>query len=71
VIAPGATAHAQFVWSDAAVYTAPGCDPTSDVQTPRVYPPGQRSAPSAMFGLEVCSRPGATFMDVGPIQPGV
>jgi Protein of unknown function (DUF4232) len=70
VIAAGATAHAEFVWSDAAVYTAPGCDPTSNVQTLRVYPPGQRSATSAMFSLEVCSRPGATFMSVGPIVSG-
>jgi uncharacterized protein DUF4232 len=70
VIAAGATAHAQFVWSDAEVYTAPHCDPTSDVATLRVYPPGQHSATSAMFSLEACSRPGATYMSVGPIEPG-
>ena len=70
VLAAGATAHAKFVWSDTAVYTAPGCDPTSDVATLRVYPPGQRSATSAMFSLEACSRPGAWFMSVGPIVPG-
>jgi hypothetical protein len=71
VIAAGATAHAQFLWSDGAVYTAPGCDPTSDVQTLRVYPPGQRSATSALFSLEVCSRAGVTYMSVGPVEPGV
>jgi hypothetical protein len=70
LIAAGATAHAQFVWSDGAVYTAPGCHPTSDVATLRVYPPGQRSATSAMFSLEVCSRPGAAYMSVGPIVSG-
>jgi Protein of unknown function (DUF4232) len=71
VIAAGATAHAQFVWSDGAVYTSPDCDPTSDAQTLRVYPPGQRSATSAMFSLEVCSRAGAVYMSVGPVEPGV
>jgi hypothetical protein len=69
-IAAGGTAHAQFVWSDAAVYTSPRCDPTSDVATLRVYPPGQRSSTLAMFSLEACSRPGATFMSVGPVEPG-
>jgi hypothetical protein len=70
VVAAGATAHAQLVWSDAEVYTAPDCHPTSDVATLRVYPPGQRSATSAMFSLEACTRPGASFMSVGPIVPG-
>jgi hypothetical protein len=70
VVAAGATAHAQFIWSDGAVYTSPHCDPTSDVETLRVYPPGQRSSTLAMFSLEACSRPGATFMSVGPVEPG-
>jgi hypothetical protein len=70
VIAAGATAHAELVWSDAAVYTSPHCDPTSGAQTLRVYPPGDRSSTLTMFDLEVCSRPGVTFMSVGPVVAG-
>jgi Protein of unknown function (DUF4232) len=71
LIGAGGTAHALFIWSDAAVYTAPRCGPTSDVQLLRVYPPGQRSATDALFSLEACSRPGVTYLSVGPIKPGV
>ncbi|HEX6521887.1 MAG TPA: DUF4232 domain-containing protein [Streptosporangiaceae bacterium] len=70
VLAAGATAHAVFRWSDAAVTTAPGCHPTFSATELRIYPPNQRSATHAAFSLEVCSRPGPIYMSVGPIIPG-
>lgn len=71
VLAPGATAHTVLQWSDAAVTTAPGCDPTFTTFELRVYPPGQYSATYAAFGLETCSHAGPAYMSVEPVLPGV
>jgi hypothetical protein len=71
VLAPGATAHTLLRWSDAAVTTAPGCHPVFSTFELRIFPPGQRGATHAAFGLEACSRAGVRYLSVGPIMPGV
>jgi hypothetical protein len=71
VVAPGATAHTILRYSDVAVTTAPGCHPTFGTFELRIYPPNQRSATYAAFGLETCSHAGPVYMDVRPIVPGV
>jgi hypothetical protein len=71
VLAPGATAHTILGWSDAAVTTAPGCHPVFSTFALRVYPPGQRGATYAAFGLEACSHAGPIYMSVQPVLPGV
>lgn len=71
VLAPGATAHAELQYLDAAVTTSPGCRPLVTASELRVYPPDQRSTTHAVFDLPVCSRAGATYMNIGPIIPGV
>jgi Protein of unknown function (DUF4232) len=71
VLAPGATVHAILRWSDVAVTTEPGCDPTYSAAQLRIYPPGQYQATYTMFSLEVCSHPGANYMSIGPVIPGV
>jgi hypothetical protein len=71
VLAAGATAHAALRWSDATVTTAPGCHPVNSAFELRIYPPNQRSATHAAFGLEVCSHSGPIYLSVGPIIPRV
>jgi len=71
VLAAGVTAHSVLRWSDAAVTTAPGCQPTFGAFALRIYPPDQRSSTHAAFGLEVCSHPGPIYLTVGPVIPGV
>ena len=71
VLAPGATAHTILRWSDAAVTTGPGCHPVFSTFELRIYPPGQRSATYAAFGLEACSHAGPAYLGVEPIIPGV
>lgn len=34
----------------------------------RVYPPGQSTSKLVPFPFEACSRPGPTFLSVGPVQ---
>jgi hypothetical protein len=70
-VAPGATAHAILAYHDAAVSTAPGCDPVNTTFELRVYPPGERAAALAFFDLEACSHAGPIYLSVGPIKPGV
>jgi hypothetical protein len=71
VLAPGATAHSILRWSDAEVTTAPGCHPVFSTFELRVYPPGQRQATYAAFGLEACSHAGPVYLSVETVQPGV
>jgi hypothetical protein len=71
VLSAGATAHAVLRWSDATVTTAPGCHPVNSTFQLRIYPPNQRSATHAAFGLEACSYTGPIYLSVGPIIPGV
>jgi hypothetical protein len=71
VLQPGATAHTVLRYSDAAVSTSPGCDPVFTTFELRIYPPNQRSATHAAFGLEACSHAGPTYLSVEPILPGV
>ena len=71
VLAPGATAHTILRWSDVAVTTTPGCHPVFSTFELRVYPPGQRSATYAAFGLEACSHAGPIYLSVEPVLPGV
>jgi len=71
VLAPGATAHTIFRWSDAEVLTAPGCDPTYSAVDLRAYPPGQYHSTDAAFDLEVCSHAGPVYMSVEAIRAGV
>jgi hypothetical protein len=71
VLAAGATAHTILRWSDAEVTTAPGCHPVNSTFELRVYPPGQRQATYAAFGLEACSHAGPIYLSVETIQPGV
>jgi Protein of unknown function (DUF4232) len=71
VLAPGATAHTILGWSDAAVTTAPGCDPVFSTFALRVYPPGQYGTTYAAFGLEACSHAGPVYLSVQPVLPGV
>jgi uncharacterized protein DUF4232 len=72
ILAPGATAHTILAYHDAAVTTSPGCDPVNTTFELRVYPPGERVATDAAFGLEACSRPGVVYMNIiEPIRAGV
>jgi Protein of unknown function (DUF4232) len=71
VLAAGATAHTILRWSDAEVTTAPGCHPVFSTFELRVYPPGQRQATYAAFGLEACSHAGPVYLSVETVQPGV
>jgi Protein of unknown function (DUF4232) len=71
VLAPGATAHAILGWSDVAVDTEPGCDPTYSAAQLQIYLPGQYQAAYTMFDLEACSHAGANYMIIGPVIPGV
>ena len=71
VLASGATAHTILRWSDVAVTTAPGCHPVFSTFELRVYPPGQRSATYAAFGLAACSHAGPVYLSVEPVLPGV
>ena len=71
VLAPGATVHTILRWSDAEVTTAPGCHPVFSTFDLRVYPPGQRQATYAAFGLEACSHAGPVYLGVETVQPGV
>ena len=71
VLAAGATAHAILRYSDVTVTTAPGCRPVFSAFQLRVYPPGQRTATYAAFGLEACSHAGPVYLSVGPVLPGV
>jgi hypothetical protein len=36
----------------------------------RIFPPDQRAATHALFDLEACSKPGASYLGIGPILPG-
>ena len=71
VLAPGVTAHAELQYLDVAVQTSPGCHPLVTASELRVYPPDQRSATHAVFDLPVCSHAGATYLNIGPVIPGV
>jgi len=71
VLAPGATAHTILRWSDVAVTAGRGCHPVFSTFELRIYPPGQRSATYAAFGLEACSHAGPVYLGVQPIVPGV
>jgi hypothetical protein len=71
VLAPGATAHAILGWSDVTVTSGRGCHPVFSTFELRIYPPGQRSATYAAFGLEACSHAGPVYLSVQPIVPGV
>lgn len=71
VLAPGATAHAILRYGDVTVATAPGCHPVSSMFELRVYPPGQRQATYAAFGVEACSHTGPVYLHVTPLQAGV
>jgi Protein of unknown function (DUF4232) len=71
LLAPGATAHTILGWTDAVVTSAPGCHPVFSTFELRIYPPGQRSATYAAFGLEACSHAGPVYLGVQPIVPGV
>jgi hypothetical protein len=70
ILAPGATAHTILQYSDAAVSTAPGCDPVYTTFELRIYPPDQYGATYAAFDFETCSHAGPVYLTVGPIQPG-
>jgi hypothetical protein len=70
IVAPGATAHAVLAYHDVVVCTAPGCDPVNTAFELGVYPPGQRGATVAFFGLEACSRAGPFYLSAGPVKPG-
>jgi hypothetical protein len=70
-LAPGATAHAILAYHDVVVSTTAGCDPVNTTFQLRVYPPDQRGATFAFFGLEACSHAGPSYLGVGPIEPGV
>jgi len=71
IVPPGATAHAILAYHDVVVSTSPGCDPVNTTFELRVYPPDQRSAGFAFFGLQACSHAGPAYLSVGPIKPGV
>jgi Protein of unknown function (DUF4232) len=71
VLAAGATAHTILRYSDVTVTTTPGCHPVFSAFQLRVYPPGQRTATYAAFGLEACSHAGPVYLSVGPVLPGV
>ena len=71
VLAPGATAHTLLRYADVTVATAPGCHPTFSTFELRIYPPDQRRATYAAFGLEACSHAGPVYLSVEPIRPGV
>ncbi len=71
VLAAGATAHTILRYSDVTVTTTPGCHPVFSAFELRIYPPGQRSATYAAFGLEACSHAGPVYLSVGPVLPGV
>lgn len=70
ILAPGATAHAVLAYHDAVVGAAPGCHPVNTAFELRVYPPDQRTAAHAFFGLTVCSHTGPVYLNVGPILAG-
>jgi Protein of unknown function (DUF4232) len=70
VLAPGATAHALLGWSDAEVTTAPGCHPVQAFEL-SIIPPNQRTATHAAFSVRACSRAGAPFLKIGPVEAGV
>jgi Protein of unknown function (DUF4232) len=71
ILAPGGTAHAVLAYHDVVVSTAPGCDPVTTTFELRVYPPDQRGAAFAFFGLQACSHAGPAYLSVGPVKPGV
>jgi Protein of unknown function (DUF4232) len=71
IVEPGATVHAILAYHDAAVSTAPGCDPVDTTAQLRVYPPDERGAAFAFFDLPACSHAGTAYLSVGPIKPGV
>jgi hypothetical protein len=71
IVRPGATAHAILAYHDVVVSTTAGCDPVNTTFQLRVYPPDQRGATFAFFGLEACSHAGPAYLSVGPIKPGV
>jgi hypothetical protein len=68
VLRPGATAHTTLQWIEVANYGS-GCRPVTAVEL-KIYPPGQRSATHAAFGLGACSRPGYPYLSVAPITSG-
>ena len=71
LVAPGATVHAILAYHDVVVSTPPACDPVNTTFELRVYPPDQRSAGFAFFGLQACSHAGPVYLSVGPIKAGV
>jgi Protein of unknown function (DUF4232) len=72
ILEPGATAHTQLAYHDAAVGTEPGCDPVNSAVLLRIYPPDQRNATYAAFAFPVCSHAGPVYMSIsGPIGAGV
>jgi hypothetical protein len=71
LVAPGAAAHAILAYHDVVVSTVSGCDPVTTTFELRVYPPDQRGAAFAFFGLQACSHAGPVYLSVGPIKPGV
>ena len=71
LVAPGATVHAILAYHDVVVSTVSGCDPVTTTFELRVYPPDQRGAAFAFFGLQACSHAGPVYLSVGPIKPGV
>jgi Domain of unknown function (DUF4232) len=71
IVRPGATAHTVLAYHDVVVSTSPGCDPVNTTFELRVYPPDQRGATFAFFGLQACSHAGPAYLSVGPVKPGV
>jgi len=71
LVAPGATVRAILAYHDVVVSTVSGCDPVTTTFELRVYPPDQRGAAFAFFGLQACSHAGPVYLSVGPIKPGV
>jgi Protein of unknown function (DUF4232) len=71
IVRPGGTAHAVLAYHDVVVSTSPGCDPVNTTFELRVYPPDQRVAAFAFFGLQACSHAGPAYLSVGPVKPGV
>jgi len=69
-IPAGGTAHADLGWSDAAVYTTPGCKRVAAAEI-KVYPPNQKGARYGFFDLQVCSATTHNpYLQITVVRPG-
>jgi hypothetical protein len=66
----GGTAHAILRLIDIGNIPKSKCRPVTATQL-RVFPPNERDALFVPFSFQACSKPGAIFISVGPLEPGV